>query len=344
MRFLPYVSVNRRVSNGHLCLEYEKEELNWDGEVGKGNEHIRGELPMCHLHIIVDLRMSCQAVVTIVWNLKHERCARLCAIFGHAPWRWIHKLLLWIRHHQILEKKHFFFWKELPPHHYCCHTNRQLREEETDAAVQDKCPKLEQHFVHCCCTTTKCLLLITDLQTKEIAQNPVWNNSFLLCSNSWKHKRARSKFQILEQKTNTLKRHCTETEREIDRDKEICICLYFDSSFSKARRKVRCNVCGRKYLPFSSRIRSISASPAHASATVFIVKQVRGNPACSTTVTTRCCCSRHSYPPWPDSTYLLATDCHESCNRKPTTPTTKKQAPLCRCAVLCLGLLANPQS
>jgi hypothetical protein len=110
-----------------------------------------------------------------------------------------------------------------------------------------------------------------------------------------KPKRARSKFQILEQKTNTLKRHCTETDREIDRDKEIC--LYFDSSFSKARRKVRCNVCGRKYLPFSSRIRSISASPAHASATVFIVKQVRGNPACSTTVTTRCCCSRHSYPP-----------------------------------------------
>jgi hypothetical protein len=69
-----------------------------------------------------------------------------------------------------------------------------------------------------------------------------------------------------------LKRHCTEKEREIDRDREICICLYFDSSFSKARRKVRCNVCRRKYLPFSSRIRSISASPAHASATVFIVK------------------------------------------------------------------------
>ncbi len=156
MGFLPYVLDKRRVSNGHLCLVYEKEELDWDGEVGKSNEHIRGKLPMCHLHIIVDLRMSCQAVATIVWNLEHKRCARLCAIFGHAPWRRIHKLLLWIRHHQILEKKHFFFWKELPPHHYCCHTNCLLREEETDAAVQDKCPKLEQHFVHCCCTTTKC--------------------------------------------------------------------------------------------------------------------------------------------------------------------------------------------
>ncbi len=97
----------------YLCFIDEEKELNRDREVCQRYEDIGNKLPLDHLRVPWNQRMSNNAAVAVCRGLQHHRCARLLAIL-------LTCIILKGRKMETLVVSHDISSKKLSPHHCCC--------------------------------------------------------------------------------------------------------------------------------------------------------------------------------------------------------------------------------
>jgi hypothetical protein len=98
----------------YLCFIDEEKELNRDREVRQRYEHIGHKLPLDHLHVVWNQRMSKNAAVAFCRGLQDHRRARLHAVLGTC---------IIFKDRQMvpfLVVSHDVPGEKLSPYHCCC--------------------------------------------------------------------------------------------------------------------------------------------------------------------------------------------------------------------------------